>query len=206
MLTVNPAPLTITGNSATKVLDAPNPALTFTAAGFANGDTAGALTSVPTCSTSATTTSPVGSYAVTCSGGNALNYVFSYLPGSLKILYSTAIGHAIQSPIAGDGSSVFKQGRTVPAKFSVYDANGLSIGTPGVVSSLHLTGIMSGTGIAPVQNIVDINNPDSAFRFDATAQNWIFNISTANLVVGSTYVYTVALNDGSTIQFRYGLR
>jgi hypothetical protein len=47
---------------------------------------------------------------------------------------------------------------------------------------------------------------DTAFRWDAVEQQWIFNISTAGQAAQQTYVYTVSLDDGTTIQFRYGLR
>lgn len=115
-------------------------------------------------------------------------------------------GHQILQPIHTDGTSVFKQGQTVPAKVRVCDANGLSIGTSGVVSSFFLTQIVSGTVTTVVQDIVNTNNPDAAFRWDPTDQQWIFNISTANLSADSTYIYTIALNDGTAIQFQFGLR
>jgi len=206
-LIVTAAPLTITANSVTKILDSPNPSpLGWTPSGFVNGDTVSALTNNPNCTTTATTTSPVGSYTISCSGAVAANYTFSYVAGTLKVQYATSIGHVILPPMNADGSSVFNQGRTIPAKFAVYDANGVSIGTPGVVSSFLLTGIASGTTTASVQNVVDTNNPDTAFRWDPSGQQWIFNITTANLAAGSTYIYTIALNDGSTIIFQYGLR
>lgn len=115
-------------------------------------------------------------------------------------------GHQILQPINADGTSVFKQGQTVPAKFRVCDANGASIGTSGVVTSFLLTQIVSGTVTTNVQNIVDTNNPDTAFRWDSTDQQWIFNISTQNLSANSTYIYTITLNDGTTINFQFGLR
>ena len=206
MLTITPAVVTIAASNATKVLNAPNPVLTWTASGFVNSDTTSVLAANPTCSTTALTNSPVGSYPIACVGASAANYTFSYIAGNLKVQYAPAIGHVIQPPINPDGSSVFKQGRTIPAKFSVYDANGVSIGTPGVVSSFFLTGIVSGTTTTTMEDIVDTNNPDTAFRWDPTNQQWIFNITTANLSAGSTYIYTIALNDGSTIVFHYGLR
>ncbi|GEM_PF-6058861 len=204
-LTVSPALLTITAGNATKILDAPNPSpLPWMPMGFVSGENASALTANPTCSATATTASPVGTYPITCYGAAAANYTFTYVAGTLKILYATAIGHVIQPPINADGSSVYKQGRTVPAKFDVYDANGVAIGTPGVVSSFLLTTIMSGTTTTSVEDVVDSNNPDTAFRWDG--QEWIFNITTGNLAAGNTYIYTITLNDGSTIVFQYGLR
>jgi hypothetical protein len=204
-LTVTPASLTITANNTTKILDAPNPAsFGWIATGFVNGDNTTVLTANPTCLTAATRGSPVGSYPITCSGAAAANYTFSYVAGTLKIQYATAIGHVIQPPINADGTSVLKQGRTVPAKFDVYDVNGVAISAPGVVSSFLLTAIVSGTVTTTVEDVVDTNNPDTAFRWDG--QEWIFNITTGNLSAGSTYIYTITLNDGSTIVFQYGLR
>lgn len=156
-----------------------HPPFTSTDGGFVNGENSSVLTATPTCTTTATTISPVGSFPITCSGANAANYTFSYVPGTLKIVYAPNVGHAIQPPINPDGTSVFKQGRTVPAKFNVYDANGVSIGTPGVVSSFYLTGILSGTTTTSVEDVADTNNPDTSFRWDG--QEWIFNITTGNL-------------------------
>lgn len=205
-LNVAPAPLTITANSIAKILNAPNPAPGWTPSGFVNGDSASVLTSNPTCTTTATATSPVGGYPITCSGAAAVNYTFVYVTGTLSIQYATAIGHVILSPINANGTSVFKQGQTVPTKFAVFDANGVSIGTPGVVSRFLLTGIVSGTTTTNVETVVDTNNPDAAFRWDPTGQQWVFNISTANLLAGKTYIFTITLNDGSTIMFQFGLR
>src|SRR5262249_36240684 len=92
-LTVIPALLAITANSVPKILNAANPALGWTASGFVNGDTVSALTNNPNCTTKATTTSPVGSYPITCSGATAASYKFSYAAGTLSVQYATGIGH-----------------------------------------------------------------------------------------------------------------
>jgi Tol biopolymer transport system component len=115
-------------------------------------------------------------------------------------------GHQILPPIDPAGASVFKQRRTIPAKFRVCDANGVSIGTPGVVSNFSLIQILTGTVLTKVLENVYTNNPDTAFRWDPTSQQWIFNIDNSNLAAGSTYFYAVTLNDGSVIYFQYGLR
>jgi hypothetical protein len=115
------------------------------------------------------------------------------------------LGHQILQPINADGSSVWKQGRTVPAKFRVCNANGISIGTAGVVSSFALAQILNGT-TADVDESVTSTSSDTSFRWDPSAQQWIFNISTTNLSAGNTYVYRIQLNDGSSINFRFGLK
>ena len=91
-------------------------------------------------------------------------------------------------------------------KFRVCDANGNSIGTAGVVASFRLTQTINGTVVSTVDEAVDSTTPDSAFRWDPTGQQWIFNISTKPLSANKTYVYTITLNDGSTIVFQFGLK
>ncbi|MFY9558656.1 MAG: SBBP repeat-containing protein [Terriglobales bacterium] len=115
------------------------------------------------------------------------------------------LGHQILQPINADGSSVWKQGRTIPAKFRVCDINGVSVGTTGVVSGFFLTQIISGT-VTNVDETVDSTSSDTVFRWDAANQQWIFNISTKSLAANKTYVYTITLNDGTTIVFQYGLK
>jgi len=220
--TITKATLTVTANSTTKILDAPNPALNnATYSGFKFSDGPTSLGGTLSCTTTAGTTSPVGSYPITCSGLTAPNYTTAYVPGTLKILYAPAgtacagdVSKTILQPVNADGTSVWKAGRTVPVKFKVCDANGVSIGTPGVVSSFMLTGIWNGT-LDPVDETVAATNVDTAFRWDGTL--WIFNLSTSGLSAGNTYIYTIALNDGTIVtgttlagsgnaSFQYGLR
>jgi hypothetical protein len=210
-LTITSVPLTITANDATKLLNAPNPAFSAAYTGFVNGDTAASLAGTLSCNTSATTASPVGSYAITCSGQSSSNYNITYVPGTLKVLYAGSgscggdTGHQILQPIHADGSAVINQGRTIAAKFRVCDANGVSVGTAGVVVSFSLVQIIGGT-VTDVNESVDATTPDSAFRWDSSGQQWIFNISTANLQAGQTYAYAIELNDGTSIVFRFGLK
>jgi hypothetical protein len=114
--------------------------------------------------------------------------------------------HSILPPINPDGTSIFKQGSTVPAKFRVCDALGNSIGTPGLVTSFKLVQIINGTGTTTVNEGVDSTTPDNQFRWDPTDKQWIFNISTKSLARNKTYVYMISLNDGSNITFQFGLK
>jgi MBG domain (YGX type) len=86
ILTVTQAFLTVTANNASKTLGAPNPTFSWTASGFVNGDTASVFTTSPACSTTATASSSVGTYPITCTGAAAMNYSFSYVPGTLTVL------------------------------------------------------------------------------------------------------------------------
>jgi hypothetical protein len=114
-------------------------------------------------------------------------------------------GHQILQPIDVDGSSMFKQGSTVPAKFRVCDASGHSIGTPGLVSSFRLVYTTNGTS-GPVDEPVVSATPDTEFRWSSSDQQWIFNMNTRNLVKNKTYFYRITLNDGSKIEFSFGLK
>jgi hypothetical protein len=116
------------------------------------------------------------------------------------------LNHSILQPVNLDGTSVFKQKSTVPAKFRVCDANGVSVGTPGVVSAFNLVQIVSGTVVQTVTEAVDSTIPDASFRWDATGQQWIFNISSKNMSANVTYVFQITLNDGTTIPFQFGLK
>jgi Bacterial Ig-like domain (group 1) len=159
---------------------------------------------------SALDTSSVGtkSFSVTATDavGNKTQVTNTYTVGYASAgICDGDLGHQILQPINADGSSVWKQGRTVPAKFRVCNANGISVGTAGVVSSFVLTQILSGT-TADVDESVSSTSSDTSFHWDPSAQQWIFNISTTNLSAGQTYVYRIQLNDGSSINFRFGLK
>jgi hypothetical protein len=213
--TINPAPLTVQADDKTKVVGAPNPALTASFTGFKNGETLATsdVTGTPDLSTVATMASPVGSYPIVVAVGSlaSTNYSFVLVDGTLTVLYSTAAclgspGHTILQPVNDDGSSVFKKGSTVPLKFRVCDANGVSIGTPGVVSSFTLLGRSTGTTPDPTFETIVSTTPDTAFRWSSSDHQWIFNLNTKNLSANFTYFYRITLNDGSNIDFHFGLK
>jgi hypothetical protein len=211
-LVVNPAPLTITADDKTKLLNAPNPALTATYSGFVLGEGPSALSGALLCTTTAVTNSFVGSYPITCSGQTSTNYAITYVAGTLHVIFATGglvdgePSHVILQPVAADGTSVFKAGRTVPLKFRVGDADGNSIGTPGTIASFRIIDVITGTVTTPVDLPPSSTTPDTSFRFDPTAQQWIFNLNTSGLSAGSTYVFRIGLADGSNIDFQFGLR
>jgi hypothetical protein len=205
-LTINPGGLLVTADNKTKILNAPNPPLTATYSGFVNGDTPASLTGTLTCVTTAVLNSPVGGYPITCSGQSSSNYTITYVPGTLQVIYQSNIGHTVLPPIDPAGGSIFKLGSTVPVKFQVFDVNDVSIGTPGVVIGFHIIEIISGTATSDVSLDVTSTSSSTAFRYDPVAQQWIFNLSTKGLIAGNTYVLRIELNDGSHIDFRFGVR
>jgi hypothetical protein len=205
--TITARAITVAAADKTKVLGAADPQ-------FAYSITSGSLAAGDTLSGSLMRDAgeAIGSYAIKQGSLTAgSNYNLTFANGTLKILYATgtclgSAGHAILQPINGDGSSVFKQGSTVPAKFRVCDVNGNSIAAVGVVSSFKLVKTITGTLESTVNEPVDSTTPDTAFRWSASDQQWIFNINTKSLKANQTYVYEVALNDGTKISFQFGLK
>jgi sugar lactone lactonase YvrE len=86
------APLTVTANNLSMTAGGTVPALTFSTTGFVKGDTASsATTGLPVLSTSATTSSKIGTYAIVASQGSmkAANYALSFVSGTLTVNQSS---------------------------------------------------------------------------------------------------------------------
>lgn len=92
-LTVNRATLTATAVDKSRTYGSSNPSFTVTVTGFKNDEDASTAAgyTAPTASCSATTSSNVGSYDITASGGSATNYQFSYAKGTLTVSKATPV-------------------------------------------------------------------------------------------------------------------
>ncbi len=86
-LTVNPGVLTVVPTPASRPYGSANPTFTYGITGFQNGDTTAVVSGTATCSSTATVTSAVGSYPITCvvSGLTAANYTFTTINGTLAV-------------------------------------------------------------------------------------------------------------------------
>lgn len=85
VLTVTKAMLTVTADNCTMTQGGQMPELTLTYSGFKNDETASVLSTRPTASCVATSESNTGDYEITVSGGEAQNYDFTYVAGTLTI-------------------------------------------------------------------------------------------------------------------------
>jgi hypothetical protein len=115
-------------------------------------------------------------------------------------------GHQVLWPIKADGSSVFWQGLPVLARFRVCDANGRSVGSPGVVSSFKLVEALS-NGITQTlnQDVPSVVAPP-VFKWDPFLQEWAFAINTKGYAKATTYAFRVTLSDTTFIDFRFALK
>ena len=83
-LTVSKAMLTVQADSKSREYGLVNPALTASISGYRNGNDGGVISGLSV-ATVATEGSNVGVHMITASGASALNYDFSYLPGTLTV-------------------------------------------------------------------------------------------------------------------------
>ncbi len=82
-VTIAPASVTVTASDATFEEGGTVPAITASYSGLRNGDAAPATPA--TCTTNATSASPAGTYASTCSGADDPNYTFGYVDGVVTV-------------------------------------------------------------------------------------------------------------------------
>ncbi len=90
-LTITKALLTAKAHSYEREQGQENPVFELDYEGFRNGDDVSVLTQEPVATTVATPESEVGEYAITVSGGEALNYTFTYVDGVLTVTTPSAI-------------------------------------------------------------------------------------------------------------------
>jgi len=140
-LTVGKAILTITADNKTKQAGTINPALTLSYAGFVNGDTQASLTTQPTVSTTAVTSSPVGNYPINAIGAASDNYSFNYVSGALSVTQPALSFNAIAAKTYG--AADFNAGATSNAAIT-YTSSNSSVATI-VAGNIHIVG--SGTSI-----------------------------------------------------------
>jgi hypothetical protein len=86
-ITVDPAPLTVTANAASRWYGRPNDTVTFTASytGFVHGDNESTIGGPPLFTSNAMTNSPPGTYTITPSGLISSNYRITYVNGTLTV-------------------------------------------------------------------------------------------------------------------------
>jgi len=93
-LTINKAMLTVTANNQSRAYGAVNPVFTVSYQGFVNSETVSVLDTPPSGSSTAISTSPVGTYPIVAGGGIDNNYDFTYVAGTLTITKALLVATA----------------------------------------------------------------------------------------------------------------
>jgi hypothetical protein len=103
-------------------------------------------------------------------------------------------GDFFLQPINSDGSSIFKQGSTVPVKFRL---TGSSAGITDAVAKLTYAKVSNGiVGTAVEAVSTAAATTGNLFRYDSSSGQYIFNLSTKGLTAG-TYQLKIDLGDGA---------
>jgi hypothetical protein len=92
---VNPAPLSVTADSAQRDAGTGNPAFSAHYDGFVNGDDSSALSGTLSCSSTADSGSVAGNYSISCGGVSSTDYDINFVDGTLTV-------NDVQTPPAGD--------------------------------------------------------------------------------------------------------
>jgi MBG domain (YGX type)/Kelch motif len=190
-LTINQATLTVTANNQTIILGNSDPSFTFQYNGFKGADTAAVIDTPPSCSVSGPH-SNVGAYAIVCSGGVDNNYAFSYVNGTLTVIYNfTGFFRPVDNlPVL----NIVKAGSAVPVKFSLNGNQGLSIFAGGYPTS--------GTIACNSTDLYDyveetVTAGGSSLSYDASANQYVYVWKTEKSWVGSCRQLVVKLSDGT---------
>ena len=184
-LTISPSSqtLTVTASNATRTYEAANPAFTGTITGAQNGDTF-----TESFSTTATTTSNVGSYPIVpaASGSNLGNYNVVIVNGTL-----TVTAAATTTTLTAPASSTYNSSVTLTATV------GSTAGTPaGAVTFLSGTttlgtGTLNGSGVATLGTTALAVGTDSITASFAAAGNFAASTSAASNVTVSQASQTI---------------
>ncbi|HYI32661.1 MAG TPA: PxKF domain-containing protein, partial [Glaciibacter sp.] len=179
--------------------------------------------SVPAATCTATDSfSGVASCTVTVTGGNAKGVgTFTYtatavdragntttISGTYRVVYKFS---GFLQPIndtahqVGASTSIFKAGSTVPVKFQLRNASGALM--QAATAPVWMTPVKGSAMSVPVDETVYSPAGDSgtAFRYDATAQQYIYNWKTGS-TGGNYWRIGVTLDDGQTYYTNIGLR
>lgn len=160
--TVTKADLTFIAEDKTKVIQQPNPELTYTISGFVNGETQSVLDVLPVIQTSSLQSSPAGSYPITFTGGSDDNYNYVFVDGTLTItrnLQTISFTDIPEKLLAGDTYTLVATSTSgLTVLFESLDPDVASI------SGDELTGLLKGNARIRAYHPGDINyEPAEAF-------------------------------------------
>ncbi|HVV70055.1 MAG TPA: MBG domain-containing protein, partial [Verrucomicrobiae bacterium] len=155
-ISVSKALLTVTAKNTNKVYGASLPAFSALYSGFTNGDSVASLTTAPALSTTATASSPVGTYPIQVSGGVSSNYTFQLVNGTLTITPATpVVTWTNPAPIAFGtlvSSNQLNAAANVPGNFGYNPTNGAML-NPG---TNNLTVVFTPTDGADYLTVTDV--------------------------------------------------
>jgi hypothetical protein len=207
-LTVNKASLTITASSHTVTFGDAVPTITPSYTGFVAGDDPTDLTTQPTCSTTYTVGSLIGTYPSKCENAASSNYNITYVNGTVTVLTACTAFNGFLMPIGGavenlnggsfgDPVRAFKLNSTIPVKFTA-----TCFGAP-LTTGIHTLQAIKYSNATTSDSPIDATPTDAATlgnQFRLTDGQWHFNLSTKGLGNNGQGIWLLkaTLFDGST--------
>ena len=211
-LTITKASLNLTATSVSVPYNQAIPKLTYSAAGYLNGDTSSALTGAPSETTTASKGSGVGTYPITISQGSlaATNYSFKFVNGTLTVTllgtsaapvfhpaagtYNAAQTVTITSATSGAVIHYTTNGSTPTASSAIFPTAGLKVSATETIKAIAAT-----AGYSP-------SGPVTATYTIATAPTVTTTAATAVSTPKATLNATVTANNATTqYWFAYGV-
>ena len=157
----------------------------------------------PTCSKSPGSTFPIGATQVTCTAQDADGQVGSAsFTVRVNVQAASPDGFYLQ-PVNNDGSSIFKLGSTIPAKFKLTGPSASITTLAATLTLVRISNQVTGSVVEAISS--GAANAGNTYRYDATTQQYIFNLSTKSLTAG-TWDLQTNLGDGVQHTVRVSLR
>jgi hypothetical protein len=106
-------------------------------------------------------------------------------------------------PVNPDGSSIFKQGSTIPVKFKLL---GVSAGITNLAAHVLIAKVSSSVTGTFVEAVSTANGDSgSTFRYDPSFDQYVFNLSTKSMTIG-TWSLRADLGDGVDHSVTFSLK
>ncbi|MEE1943784.1 MBG domain-containing protein [Pedobacter sp. KR3-3] len=202
--------LVITADNKTKFYNQANPVLTASYSGFVGTENASVLTSPVSLATTATLSSPAGTYPITASGAVAQNYAISYMQGALTVSSTsqTISFAALADKLSTDApfllTATASSGLTVSYASSdvsiarMINGNQVEILKAGTVNiTASQAGNANYTAAVPVvQTLKIIDNPAPVITITSNLGNSISKGETAKLTATGAVTYQWATANG----------
>ena len=166
-------------------------------AGCTTTDATSGVQSTATLATTGGSANGVGSFTATCSGAvdNAGN------AGVKAVTYTVNYGgvSGILQPINPDNTSIFKRGQAVPVKFMLAGDEYTGFDTSAWTIKRLAAPCGSFDADDAIVESVSSNTPATAFRYDSSADQYIYNADMKTTTVGSCYMFRVTLDSGQVL-------
>ena len=206
-------PLTVAASSHNVFFGEPVPNVSPILSGFVFGETAAVIDVLPTCSTTYSMGSPVGTYLTSCADGSDNNYSFAmpYAAGTVIVSPACSAFNGFLSPVGGSNAypntsgpggsflnplRTFKLNSTIPFKFTATCfGSPLVSGVQTLSAQKYSNGVPSGE--EAIVYAVDSATTGNQFRY--TNGQWQFNFKTNVLgdAAQGTWLFEATLVDGS---------